>query len=134
MEQEVIASNRAKYSKSTIKEEEEEEVSASSTIKYPRSTTTEEGISVSSTAKYSKSVTKEKEANISTIVLEKHQNEVQKILQLKSIKQDKFVNNDIERCVYQNNECSAIVSLDFDNGVPFHCKYLIFFNIIKYNG
>ncbi|XP_020718767.1 uncharacterized protein LOC100650398 isoform X3 [Bombus terrestris] len=84
MEQEVIASNRAKYSKSTIKEEEEEEVSASSTIKYPRSTTTEEGIS------------------------------------LKSIKQDKFVNNDIERCVYQNNECSAIVSLDFDNGVPSH--------------
>ncbi|XP_050590378.1 uncharacterized protein LOC126922135 isoform X1 [Bombus affinis] len=83
-EQEVIASNRAKYSKSTIKEEEEEEVSASSTIKCPRSTTTEEGIS------------------------------------LKSIKQDKFVNNDIERCVYQNNECSAIVSLDFDSGVPSH--------------
>lgn len=129
----MIASNRVKYSKSTIKEEEEE-VCASSTIKYPRSTTTEEeGVSASSTAKYSKSVTNEKEANISTIVLEKHQNDVQEILQLKSIKQDEFVNDDIERCVHQNNECSAIVSLDFDSSVPSHCKYLIFFNI-KYNG
>ncbi|XP_033347928.1 uncharacterized protein LOC117232589 isoform X1 [Bombus vosnesenskii] len=118
-EQEVIASNRAKYSKSTIKEEEEEE-SASSTIKYPRSTTTEEGVSASSTAKYSNSVTKEKEANISTVVLEKHQNEVQEILQLKSIKQDEFVNNDIERYVHQNNECFAIVSLDLDSSVPSH--------------
>nr|XP_033189183.1 uncharacterized protein LOC117156352 [Bombus vancouverensis nearcticus] len=88
-EQEVIASNRAKYSKSTIKEEEEEEeeeeeVSASSTIKCPRSTTTEEGVS------------------------------------LKSIKQDEFVNNDIERYVHQNNECFAIVSLDLDSSVPSH--------------
>lgn len=128
----MIASNRAKYLKSTIKEEEEE-VSASSTIKYPRSTTTEEGVSASSTAKYSNSVTKEKEANISTVVLEKHQNEVQEILQLKSIKQGEFVNNDIERYVHQNNECSAIVSLDLDSSVPSHCKYLIFFNI-KYSG
>lgn len=126
----MIASNRIKYAKSTIKEEGE--VSISSTIKYPWSTTTEEGVSASSTAKYSKSVTNEKEANINTIVLEEHQNEVQEILQLKSIKQDEFVNNDIERCVHQNNECSAIVPLDFDSSVPSHCKYLIFFNI-KYN-